>query len=154
MLRQICQRELEIVWLQTSRNPTKHRFTFVVCFCVYVGGTLDDKTIRSLSLQPFDNILYFILQRLEQSNGYMAVQWLHGSLVVTWQSSGYMAVQWLHGSLVVTWQSSGYMAAGAKGPDFNSPVARAYLRFNSRASTRAGKQCWLSAVRLQQTVIV
>ena len=28
------------------------------------------------------------------------------------------------------------------------------LRFNSRASTLAGKQCWLCAVRLQQTVIV
>ena len=33
--------------------------------------------------------------------------------------------------------------AGAKGPGFNSEVARAYLRFNSRASTLAGKQCWL-----------
>ena len=33
-----------------------------------------------------------------------------------------------------------HSAAGAKGPAFNSPVARAYLTFNSRASTLAGKQ--------------
>ena len=31
--------------------------------------------------------------------------------------------------------------AGVKGPGFNSPVARAYSRFNSRASTLAGKPC-------------
>ena len=53
------------------------------------------------------------------------------------------------GGLVVT-----HSAAGAKGPGFNSPVARAYLRFNSRASTLTGKQCWLCAVRLPQTVTV
>ena len=53
------------------------------------------------------------------------------------------------GDLVVT-----HSAAGAKGPGFNSRVARAYLRFNSRPSTLAGKQCWLCAVRLQQTVTV
>ena len=53
------------------------------------------------------------------------------------------------GGLVVT-----HSAAGAKGPWFNFTVARAYLRFNSWASTLAGKQCWLYAVRLQQTVIV
>ena len=29
----------------------------------------------------------------------------------------------------------------AAGPGFNFPVARAYLRFNSRASTLADKQC-------------
>ena len=34
-----------------------------------------------------------------------------------------------------------HTAASAKGPGFNSPVARAYLRFNSRASTLASKQC-------------
>ena len=34
--------------------------------------------------------------------------------------------------LVVT-----HSAAGAKGPRFNTPVARAYLRFNSPASTLA-----------------
>ena len=32
-------------------------------------------------------------------------------------------------------------AASAKGPWFNSPVARTYLRFNSRTSTPAGKRC-------------
>ena len=32
-------------------------------------------------------------------------------------------------------------ASGAKGPGFNSPVTRAYLRFNSWASTLAVKQC-------------
>ena len=53
------------------------------------------------------------------------------------------------GRLVVT-----HSAAGAEGPGFNSPVARAYLRFNSRASTPAGKQRRLCAVRLQQTAIV
>ena len=53
------------------------------------------------------------------------------------------------GGLVVT-----HSTAGAKGPGFNSAVTRAYLRFNSRASTLAGRQCWLYAVRLQQTVIV
>ena len=41
-----------------------------------------------------------------------------------------------------------HSAAGAKGPGFNSPVARAYFRFNSQASTLAGQQCWLCAVRL------
>ena len=41
-----------------------------------------------------------------------------------------------------------HSAAGARCPGFNSPVARAYLRLNSRASTLAGKQCWLCAVRL------
>ena len=34
-----------------------------------------------------------------------------------------------------------HSAAGAKGPGFNFPVARAYLRFNCRAGTLAGKQC-------------
>ena len=47
-----------------------------------------------------------------------------------------------------------HSAARAKGPGFSSPVARAYLRFNFRPSTLAGKQCLLCAVRLQQTVIV
>ena len=47
-----------------------------------------------------------------------------------------------------------HLAASAKGLGFNSPVAQAYLRFNSRASTLADKHCWLCAVRLQQTVIV
>ena len=42
-----------------------------------------------------------------------------------------------------------HSAAGAMGPGFNFPVARTYLRFNYRASTLAGKQCWLCAVRLQ-----
>ena len=32
-------------------------------------------------------------------------------------------------------------AADAKGPRFNSSVARTYLGFNSRASTLTGKQC-------------
>ena len=53
------------------------------------------------------------------------------------------------GGLVVT-----RSAAGAKGPELNSTVVRAYSRFNSRVTTLAGKQCWLCAVRLQQTVIV
>ena len=47
-----------------------------------------------------------------------------------------------------------HSVAGAKGPGFNSPVVRAYLRFISRVSTLVGKQCWLCAVRLQQTVTV
>ena len=47
-----------------------------------------------------------------------------------------------------------HSAAGAKGPGFNSPVARAYLTFNSQTSTLGGNECWLCAVRLQQTVIV
>ena len=34
-----------------------------------------------------------------------------------------------------------HSAASAQGPGFNSPVGRAYLRFNSRASTLAGRQC-------------
>ena len=34
-----------------------------------------------------------------------------------------------------------HSTAGVKGPGFNSPVARAYLRFNFRPSTLAGKQC-------------
>ena len=34
-----------------------------------------------------------------------------------------------------------HSAASAKGPGVNFPVARAYLRFNYRASTLAGKQC-------------
>ena len=34
-----------------------------------------------------------------------------------------------------------HSAAGAKGPGLNSPVARAYVRINSWASTLAGKQC-------------
>ena len=34
-----------------------------------------------------------------------------------------------------------HSAASAKGLGFNSPVVRSYLRFNSRASTLAGKQC-------------
>ena len=34
-----------------------------------------------------------------------------------------------------------HSAAGVNGPGFNSPVTRAYLRFNSQASTLAGKQC-------------
>ena len=50
--------------------------------------------------------------------------------------------------------SGNTLGSGAKGPGFNLPVAGAYLRFNYRASTPAGKQCWLCAVRLQQTVIV
>ena len=33
-----------------------------------------------------------------------------------------------------------HSAASVKGSGFNSPVARAYLRFNSRTSTLAGKQ--------------
>ena len=32
-------------------------------------------------------------------------------------------------------------AAGAKGPVFNSPAALAYLTFNYRTSTLAGKKC-------------
>ena len=32
-----------------------------------------------------------------------------------------------------------HSAVGAKGPGFNSPIARAYLSLNSRASTLAGK---------------
>ena len=47
-----------------------------------------------------------------------------------------------------------HSAAGAMGSVFNSPVAGAYLSFNSRASTPAGKQCWMCSVRLQQTMIV
>ena len=47
-----------------------------------------------------------------------------------------------------------HSAAKATSPGFNSVDARAYLRFNSHASTLAGKQCWLYAVRLHQTVIV
>ena len=45
---------------------------------------------------------------------------------------------------------------GAKGPGFNSPVAKAQLRFNSWASTLAGKQCIakLCTVWLQQTMTV
>ena len=34
-----------------------------------------------------------------------------------------------------------HSAASAKGLGFNSQVTRAYLRFNSRASTLAGTQC-------------
>ena len=34
-----------------------------------------------------------------------------------------------------------HSAAGVKGPWFNFQVAQAYLRFNSWASTLAGKQC-------------
>ena len=34
-----------------------------------------------------------------------------------------------------------HSAASANGPGVDLPVARAYLRFNSRASTLAGKQC-------------
>ena len=41
--------------------------------------------------------------------------------------------------------------AGARDPEFNSPVARPHLRFNSRASTLAGEQCWLYAVRSKKT---
>ena len=33
-----------------------------------------------------------------------------------------------------------HSAASAKGPGFNSPIFRAYLRFNSRASKLTGKQ--------------
>ena len=46
-----------------------------------------------------------------------------------------------------------HSAASAKGPGFNSTVARTYLRFNSRASThwQASRLC---IVQLQQTVIV
>ena len=47
-----------------------------------------------------------------------------------------------------------HSAASAMGSGFNFPVAQAYLRFTSRASTLTGKQRWLCAVRLQQTVIV
>ena len=46
-----------------------------------------------------------------------------------------------------------HYAAGATGPGLNSAVVRTYLRFNSRASTLAGKQCLPCAVRLYQTVI-
>ena len=41
----------------------------------------------------------------------------------------------VHGGLVVT-----HSAAGTNGPGFNSSIARAYLRFNYRASTLAGNQ--------------
>ena len=34
-----------------------------------------------------------------------------------------------------------HSAARAKGQWFNSPVARAYLKFNSRVSTLADKRC-------------
>ena len=47
-----------------------------------------------------------------------------------------------------------HSAACAKDLGFNSPVARAFFRLNSRPSILIGKQCWLCAVRLQQTVIV
>ena len=52
------------------------------------------------------------------------------------------------GGLVVTHSAAG--ARGAKGPEFNAPVAWAYLSFNSRTSTLAGKQCWLCTVRLHK----
>ena len=45
-----------------------------------------------------------------------------------------------------------HSAAGAKGPGLNSPVTRTYLRFNSRASTLAGRQC--RPCGCTQTVIV
>ena len=35
------------------------------------------------------------------------------------------------------------LAVGEKGSGFNSSVARAHLRFNSRACKLADKQCWL-----------
>ena len=58
------------------------------------------------------------------------------------------AIRSLGGPMVI------HSAASTNGPGFNSPVARAYLIFNYRASTLADNQCWLCAVRLQQTVIV
>ena len=54
---------------------------------------------------------------------------------------------------ILPWWSI-HTAAGAKGPGLTSSVARAYLRFNSMASTLAGKQCWLCASRLLQTVML
>ena len=47
-----------------------------------------------------------------------------------------------------------HSAASVMGAGFNFPCARAYLRFTSRDSTLTGKQFWLCAVRLQQTVSV
>ena len=47
-----------------------------------------------------------------------------------------------------------HSTASAMGSGINFPVALAYLGFTARASTLTGKQCWLYAVRLQQTVIV
>ena len=41
-----------------------------------------------------------------------------------------------------------------EGSVFNASVAREHSRFNFWAFTPAGKQFWLCAVRLQQTVIV
>ena len=41
-----------------------------------------------------------------------------------------------------------YSAAIAKDSGFNSPIVRAYLRYNYLASTLEGRQCWLCAVRL------
>ena len=55
-------------------------------------------------------------------------------------------------TLVVLWLNTRLLVRWVRG--FNFPVARAYLRFTSRASTLTGKQCWLCDVRLQQTVIV
>ena len=45
-----------------------------------------------------------------------------------------------------------HSAASAKGLGFNSAVAQAYLKFNARASTLAGKQAMRCT--LQQTMIV
>ena len=47
-----------------------------------------------------------------------------------------------------------HSAAGAKGPVFKFPVARAYLIFIYRASTLAGKQCWIYAVQLHTCGLV
>ena len=60
-----------------------------------------------------------------------------------------MHLSWGLGCLVVI-----HSAADARGPGFNSLVAQAYMRNNSRASILADKQCWLCAVQLQQTAIV
>ena len=51
------------------------------------------------------------------------------------------------GGLVVT-----HSAAGSKNPGFSCPDTQAYLRL--WASIIPDKQCWLCAIRLQQTVIV
>ena len=80
---------------------------------------------------------------------------------VTWHDMTWHNMTW-HG---MTWPLRSFIisgiglvvkhaAASAMGSGFNFPVVREYLRFTFRASTLTGKQCWLCAVRLQQTVIV
>ena len=54
----------------------------------------------------------------------------------TYVTIGYLGGHRGLGGLVVI-----HSAASANGPGSNSSIARAYLRFNSRASTLAGKQC-------------